>query len=235
MEEIVKFQNSAYSQKADFVKEFVKENFETDLLEFIIANKWEENTDLCVNIINNSLSVKQLNYVNEELNLTHLRDRRTPPEYACDLILGWVVEDGVLKILSDLLGLRCTLDSADKNRKFIKRPTATADIKIYVNDQKSISLELVKDYTGYWLKNKRIELRDNKYLNLKEENGVLLGLEFTERKFFILEIKDTSAKYIDFHFPFHKPAYSLNLADVTFHDQSDLKKVINDFFQTFQD
>lgn len=235
MEETLQFHNSAYKKKADFVLRFVQKNFNRNLLDFIIDNNWEENANLCVNVINDTLSIKQLNYINEKLNIPHLKDRRTPPEYACDLILGWVVEDGILKILSEKVGLQCNLSSADKKRKFIKKPTATADIKVNLNETNSIALELVKDYTGYWLKNRRIELRDNKYINLKADNGFLLGLEFIERKFFILEVNNVAAKYIKFHFPFHKPAYSLSLEGVEFYDQSNLKTVLNTFFEKFLD
>jgi hypothetical protein len=230
MEEKIKFQNTSYNNKADFVRQFVQKNFNMNLYNFININNWEEDANLCLNVINNSLDVNQFNYLNEKMNLTHLRDKRTPVEYACDLILGWVVEDGILKMLSDI-GLKCILDSADRKRKFIKNPKSTADIKIYLSKEKSISLELVKDYTGYWLRNRKIELRDDKYPNLNAEKGVLLGLEFTKGKFFLLEIVKVPATYIKFHYPFHKPAYSLSLKDVTFHDQNNIKTVINSFFK----
>ena len=31
-----------------------------------------------------------LDYLDRKLNLSHLRDKRTPLEYSCDLILGWI-------------------------------------------------------------------------------------------------------------------------------------------------
>ena len=52
------------------------------------------------------------------------------------------MEDGMLTILTDKLGYKCNLSSADKNREFLKRPKATADIEIEIANGNKIPLEL---------------------------------------------------------------------------------------------
>jgi len=230
MENKIKFQSEAYKEKVSFVKEFLEHNFQKSIFEFINENEWEEDANLCVNLLEDNLTSSDLDYTNEKLNLSHLKDRRTPQEYGCDLILGWIVEDGILKILTEKLNLKCNLSSADKGRKILKKPKSTADLKIENQDGQPIFVELVKDYNGYWLKNGTIELRDNKYLNLKKENGTLLGIDFKNGKFFVLPINETEATYIKFHRPYHKPAYSLSLNETRFHDQKEMKPVLIEYF-----
>lgn len=228
------FQSEAYKEKVRVVKEFVEKNFSKSLENFIREKNWNEKPDLTTNVINDNLNSADLNYLDEKLrNLSHLRDRRSTPEYACDLILGWVMEDGILKILTENLNINCQLSSADKEREFISKPKATSDIRIETDPQETKLLEVVKDYTGYWMKNKKIDLRNGKYKNLKRENGILLGLDFKNGYFFIFEIKDAKAKYIESHWPYGgKPAYSISLAKVKFHKQGDMKRILGEFFRS---
>jgi hypothetical protein len=232
----LKFQDKAYEEKVNAVENFVKSNFDKSLENFIRGQRWKENPDLCVDVVSDRLTVEDQKYLNEKLGgLRHLKDRRSAAEYACDLILGWVVEDGILKILEDEIGFKCVLSSADKNREFLKRPEASSDIRLEISKEHQAHLELVKDFTGYWKKNRKIDLRDAKYSNLKREKGILLGLDFKNASFFILSLAQTKAEYIKSHYPYGgKPAYSVSLRDTGFYDFSIMKDVLRKFFQDWQ-
>jgi len=224
----IHFQSKKYKRKVSLCREFIEHNLGVKLEEFIREANWAENAELCIHILNDCPTVDEENYVNTKLgSLSHLRDKRSPLEYACDLIVGWTIEDGFIKLLETEAGLKCSLVSADKRREFLRRPKASADISVETADGEGFRFELVKDFTGHWQKKKKIDLRDRKYLNLKEENGILVGIDFKYGKFFVLNVNEAEAEYITSHYPYGgKPAYSISLRDVKFYDLHSMKEVI---------
>ena len=82
-----------------------------------------------------------------------------------NMLVGWVIEDCTVEILNKL-GYNTSLNSADKHRKILLKPTADSDLKVYING-KDVLIEQVNDFTGYWKKTLHVPLRDNKYINLK--------------------------------------------------------------------
>lgn len=231
MEEKIKFQNEKYAEKIKIVNEFLINNFNNmDLLKFLSSRNWKENNELCLRIINDSLYKEDIDYLNQKLNLFHLKDKRTPQEYACDLILGWVIEDAVYDLLKEI-GAEPKLESGDKLREFLRRPAASPDLKIRTGNS-FVKLELVEDFTGYWKKNERIELRDNKYDNIKKEHGIILGLDFKEKRFFLLPAENSEAKKIESHWPYGgKPAYSINLEKVNWFDLKNMRPILTELFK----
>lgn len=143
----------------------------------------------------------------------HNRDNRTSIQYAQDLVASWVFEDCIISSLKNA-GLIIEHAGADKNREILSHinVSSTADSKI-LHKNKVIPLEIMCDYKGYWLKNKRIDLRDNKFLKLKNEGALFLGISTKDSKFIIVDFnKSIDAEYIKSHFPYGgKPAYSINI------------------------
>ena len=43
------------------------------------------------------------------------------------------------------------------------------------------------DYSGYWSKTKQLDLRDSKYLKMKRENSILLGISLCDSKYVIID------------------------------------------------
>ncbi len=225
------WQSEEYEKKVEFARSFIESNFGSNFEDFIEEENWEESTDLCSNVLNDCLREEDEDYLNEKLDLAHLRDRRRPVEYACDLIVGWVLEDGILRILREEMDLETNLSSADKNRKFLKSPDATPDMTVIKSDGTEIPLELAQDFTGYWQKNNKIDLRDNKYVNIKEEDGVLLGLDFENEDFFVVDISETDG-HSHPHPPFGgKKAYTFEFDGIEFHDVDEMKEVLKDHFE----
>ena len=96
-------------------------------------------------------------------------------------------------------------------------------------------LEVVKDYKGYWSRYNKVDLRDQKYPNLKKDDGILLGIDFERLMFFVLKVRETTSVYIESHFPFGgKPAHSISLDGTEFYELSDMKKVLPAFLKKFK-
>ena len=148
------------------------------------------------------------------MSARHNRDKRTPFQYAMDLAASWVMEDYVINQLRNN-GLEIKKAGEDKDRKMLsdKKISSNSDCTVSYGN-KSRKLELVNDYKGYWMKNKKIDLRDDKYKNLKNDKSLLLGISTkAEKKYVLLDFgKDVEAKYIPSHFPYGgKPAWSISI------------------------
>ena len=208
------YQSSKYKAKVKTVEEFVERNLGKSAKDFI-REKYPAKATLFSNLLNDELTIEEHNYLFKKLgSLTHLKNKRTVEEYACDLVLGWVVEDVVLEILNRS-GLRCYLSSADRKREFLTKPRATPDIRVEVKSGPRARLELVKDFTGFWGKYQKIHLRDQKYKNLKKENGILVGIDFVHKIFFVLPLRKTDAKFIESHYLYGgKPVFEVRLTGV---------------------
>jgi hypothetical protein len=145
----------------------------------------------------------------------HSRDRRTPFEYGRDLVASWVFEDCLIKTLQES-GLDIRHTGADKDRCILSSTDVTtySDATIYIGNN-TIPLEIICDYTGFCLNNKRIGLRDNKYLKLKNSNSLLLNISTADNKMIILDCsKDLPVEYIQHYTPFGgKPIYSIHITD----------------------
>ena len=191
------FQDEKYQSKVKLAKDFVFSNLNID-------------TKMLLSV---------LGYAH------HRRDKRTSLEYACDLIVGWLIEDCTVEILNKL-GYNTSLNSADKHRKILLSPTADSDLKVYL-DGKDILIEQVNDFTGYWKKTLHVPLRDNKYNNLKNENSLLFGIDYVNELFFILNVPETEANYIPYHRPFSKPAYAILITDDDFYNLDKLEFVLS--------
>ncbi len=159
------------------------------------------------------------------LSCSHNRDFRTPIQYAQDLVCSWLYEDYLLKRLMQN-GLEIRLSGEDRNRKLLKstRVKANSDYLVEYNG-KSVFVELANDYTGYWMRTLKCDLRDDKFLQIKNEiknadYSLLLGVDFNNMKFFIVDVvnDENNITYSSYHYAFRKPAYSIDLRRVRFYD-----------------
>lgn len=220
------FQNKKYKSKVKLAKEFVLTNLNMTVEELLLLKNWDEDVELCMNILDDSVTLENKEYIGSVLGYAHhRRDKRSSLEYACDLIVGWVIEDCTVEILNKL-GYDTSLNSADKHRKILLSPTADSDLKVYINGQ-DVLIEQVNDFTGYWKKTLHVPLRDNKYINLKNENSLLFGIDYVNELFFILNVPETEANYIPFHKPFSKPAYAIVITDNDFYNLNKLEFVLS--------
>ena len=216
MVETYHFQTEDYKNKVNFAKKFISSNIDMNIEELLIKKEWDEETSLCMHIFNDEVTNEDEEYIKSLLETAyHRRDKRTSLEYACDLMVGWILEDCIVEMLN-MEGYETILNSADSDRKILTKPKADSDLRVMV-DGEEVLIELVNDFKGYWKRYHKVDLRDNKYENLKDENSLLLGIDFKYSDFFILDISKTEARYIPFHYPFRKPAYSLKLKETDFY------------------
>lgn len=228
----LKFLTDKYKNKIEIVEDFLASNVNISISDFIKRTYDKQKSILFLDLVKDSLSVDETNYLRSKLGKSgHLRDQRSCEEYALDLVLGWIMEDAILKIL-DKLGFPCSLASEDRNREFLKSPKATPDYDILSSNNKKFKLELVNDFTGFWKKKKKIHLRDNKYNKLKEDDGILLGIDFINKEFFVLKIKKTKATFVPRHFLYGgKPAWEFGLENQPFFSLDQMKKILEDFLK----
>ena len=211
------FQDEKYQSKVKLAREFIFKNMNMDLKKFLALKNWDEDISLCMDIFDDSVTLKDEEYIESVLGYAyHRRDKRSSLEYACDLMVGWIIEDCVVDILNDL-GYDTSLNGADRNRKLLLDPTADSDLRILINGEE-VLIESVNDFTGYWKKTKHVPLRDKKYIHLKEEKSLLFGIDYVNNLFFILNVPEREANYIPYHRPFSKPAYAILITDDDFYD-----------------
>jgi hypothetical protein len=148
----------------------------------------------------------------------HMRDRRTPLEYGCDLVLGWGMEDCIVDFLPRF-GVEIDLVGCDSDREFLGRFEVSTDSDAEVGfGGVSRKLELVFDQTGYWSRNGSAEFRDSKFEKIKNEGFLVLGVSVLDATGFVYDSESPlspKARYIKKHAPWNKPAYSIgNMRDV---------------------
>lgn len=149
------------------------------------------------------------------LSCGHQRDGRTPFAYAQDLVASWIFEDFLLKRLCDN-GLPVMLSGEDRMREILPhhRVSASSDFEIRYQGKCRL-MEVMCDYTGYWGRTHKIDLRDSKYQNLCQSGSLFLGVSTKDKRFILIDFGGaTDAQYIPQHRPYGgKSAYSLTIRD----------------------
>ena len=145
------------------------------------------------------------------MSCSHHRDRRTPIEYGQDLVASWLFEDSLVQSLSNC-GLKVSLSGADCNREILSNTnvSSNSDCLVTLNGV-SVQLEIMCDYTGYWERTGRIDLRDSKYQKLCNTRSLFLGISTHTTSYILLDFGgNVPANYIPSHRPYGgKPAYSV--------------------------
>lgn len=141
----------------------------------------------------------------------HLRGDRSGAEYAADLVLGWMVEDG-FKLWAYRAGLTAVHAGHDKNREFLRpgKISAASDFTIGKSDQRR--LELATDYKGYWKRANKWDMRDSKFQKLKQEQALIFLIDVMHVQGAVIDLsksEDYDFEYLPFHFQYKKPAWAL--------------------------
>ena len=154
------------------------------------------------------------------LTCSYNADYRTEFEYAQDLVASWLFEDYIVAKCQNI-GYSMLLQGADKNREILpyERVSASSDC-VYTYEGKSIPVEIMCDYTGYWSRNLSVDLRDEKFYKLQYGRSAFLGISTVDKTYILLDFRhNIPATYIESHRPYGgKPAYSVTLTRSSFKD-----------------
>lgn len=195
-----------------------KKFFENNLITIAKKLKYREDNILILEGKEAELKEKYKETFINILSCNHNRDKRTPFEYAQDLVASWLIEDYFLEELKSN-NYQIVLDSADKERKILKnsKVSSKSDFKLILSNQDIINLELVNDYTGYWSSHKKLHLRDSKYDELKKSFSFMLAVSIVTNEFMIIDFKNRiNSKKIASHFPYGgKSAYEIDLSEIS--------------------
>lgn len=154
----------------------------------------------------------------------HNRDSRTAMKYGQDLVASWLFEDYLMESLQEA-GIAIIGAGADKNREILPNTKVSASSDFVVSyEGKERLLELMCDYTGYWAKYGKMELRDAKFTKMTSSKSLFLGVSTVDNKYILLDMGgEFEAKFIESYFLYGgKPAYSVKLPkqsmkDLDFH------------------
>lgn len=172
--------------------------------------------DSSVCILSGNEDLLKSNYPDAHRNLfscNHNRDRRTPMEYGQDLVASWLFEDMLMDNLKKA-GVSVVGAGADKNREVLSNAKVSASSDCLVSyNRKERLLELMSDYTGYWSRYHKMELRDSKFTKMQESKSLFLGVSTTDNKYILLDMGEQfEFKFIPSYFLYGgKPAYSVKL------------------------
>ena len=153
------------------------------------------------------------------LSCTHNSDQRDPFEYAQDLVANWLFEDW---LVNGLRKNRTTvlLNGADRKREILpnEKVGGHSDTIVVIGGQRR-GMEITANFTGYWKREMKVDLRDNKYNNLVYHKCLLCGIDMKSKEFFILDMssKSVEATYEEEHAAWgNKPCYSVILKESDF-------------------
>lgn len=126
--------------------------------------------------------------VADRCDLPYLKDRRSALEYGVNLVLGWLVEDAVAAWFRQA-GATVSATGADAGRDFLLRAQVfqDADLSVAV-DENQRRLEVLCDWKDTWRLRDHLDLRDNKYMRLRAENALILGLAPIEDSAVVLDL-----------------------------------------------
>ena len=154
------------------------------------------------------------------LSCEHNQDNRNPIQYAKDVVASWLFEDYLVSEFDDR-DRDLELAGGDRNRILLPNSSVSSSSDcVYRYNGQSLRVEVMNSYTPFWKTQQRLHLRDNKYLQLCREKGVLLCVDTQDSTFAIIDFTQVAppARYIKSHRPYGgKPAYELSLSHVTFY------------------
>ena len=154
------------------------------------------------------------------LSCEHNRDNRTPIEYGQDLVSSWLFEDYLINSLIKN-GLDIRKSGTDKKREILSKMSisSSSDCKIH-GKGRTTGVEIINDYGGYWNRNRKIDLRDDKYRKISSTSTILLCISNNDNKYMVIDnISKLPVNRIASHAPYGgKPAYSVDISGLEMKD-----------------
>ena len=86
-------------------------------------------------------------------------------------------------------GLTVSGAGADKSREVLdsSRVSASSDFLVSYKGKTRL-LELMSDYTGYWSRYGKMDLRDDKFMKMQDSSSLFLGISTVDNKYILLDM-----------------------------------------------
>jgi hypothetical protein len=187
--------NSNYSNKIDSCIKSLKE---FEILKVDLAKKYQkvffrgseiEKLETFLNLLNfKRIDAKTVTYLNSKCdNLKHFKDRRQGFEYAVDLMLGWLIEDGVALFLNKN-NVKTSLGGTDSNREFLTFSEISATPDLIIDKDITQNIEVFCDWSNTWARYNHADFRDQKFQKLKQKNSLVLGISPKNSLGFLIDV-----------------------------------------------
>jgi hypothetical protein len=131
---------------------------------------------MALEAVNLEVSEETVSILEANCNIPFAKDGRSSAEYGLSLIYGWLIEDIIVKWLSDN-NLTVNKIGADSQRQFLKAKSITTDLDIEVINPatgKSEKFDIYNDSRDYWVKNNKMDIRENKWNALVKHSAAML-------------------------------------------------------------
>lgn len=168
------------------------------------------------------------------ITCNHNRDNRTIMQYGQDMVASWIFEDDLIAGLQNA-GLTISKSGADSGRLILPSSgvSSGSDTRVRLNGS-SRFMEIMCDYTGFWTRTHRADLRDLKYNRLKSENALFLGIDVMNKQYMLIDFSgNVIAQYTPSHRAYGwKPAYSFDLTQYRL-KKFDYEAIVDDIVAKF--
>lgn len=143
------------------------------------------------NIMMNKLGLAEMQALKILGTCKHSIDNRTFLEFAKSLISNWILEDLVAEVIMPQMFSKITKDGNDKNRDFLNNGqiSSDSDFKVVVNGEERY-VEMISNYSDYWFRQGKIDLRDAKAKKLLKQNALILAVDVKNGNVAIIDLKD---------------------------------------------
>jgi hypothetical protein len=127
---------------------------------------------------------RTVSYLNSTLAQKR-RDKRTPFEFARDLIINWLLEDYIAFKLSTI-GYRTNYNSHDRNRQIISdKVTADPDLKMLI-EGRWVPIEVQADYSSWVSNGGSLSIKEWKYNTIVKQNAMLMQVDVPKKSFCLI-------------------------------------------------
>jgi hypothetical protein len=228
---MMSFQTDNEKNKISVTRRFLMAEVGKSIDDFVKARDWQ-NKEMILRIINDVPTNNDFKELEKFQFSGHIIDRRTPVQFVLNLVLGWIMEDAIAEIINKIPGFKAELGSTNL-RSFESHPLSASDLTLYA-EGKVIPIEITEDFSGYTIRNNMTALRDNKYMNLKNEKAILVNIILSSLQFFAIDISKTKATLNESYGAYGgKPAYVLKLGKTDFYFISDFQRRIKEIAKEY--
>lgn len=165
-----------------------------------IFDSYPESTQMILSDRYDEMVVKHPNVAKNLNSCVYNADDRSIETYARNVAISWVIEDFVIALTKSYIGVDLIKDGTDSYRQFLSHNNVSsdADFKVITSEGKEITIEFITDFYGYFTKQGKFYLRDNKLNNLlkkrKNRRVMILSIDIENRSFFLKDVRGLTYK-----------------------------------------